>query len=69
MMITGEANIANVQFLAQKSALKLESIGMKRRGRSVLSIVKEQYGYKGNAAKVLAQMEADWTAYKEIKGI
>ena len=40
-----------------RSALKLEILGMKRRGRSVYSIIKEEFGFKGNKQKVLQQLE------------
>jgi hypothetical protein len=40
-----------------KGALKLEILGMKRNGRSVYSIVKEEYGFKGSKQKVLEQLE------------
>jgi hypothetical protein len=38
-------------------ALKLEMLGMKRKGRSVYSIVKKEFGFKGNKQKVLEQLE------------
>ena len=41
-----------------KGALKMECLGMTRRGRSAYAVCKEQYGLKGNKQKVLAQMEA-----------
>jgi hypothetical protein len=40
-----------------RGALKLEILGMKRKGRSVYSIVKEEFGFKGNKQKVLEQLE------------
>ena len=40
-----------------QGALKLEILGMKRNGRSVYSIVKEEYGFKGSKQKVLEQLE------------
>ncbi len=40
-----------------RGALKLEILGMKRRGRSAYSIIKEEFGFKGNKAKVLEQVE------------
>ena len=43
--------------LALKAALSMEIQGMKRRGRSAHSIVKEEFGFKGNKQKVLAQLE------------
>ena len=39
-----------------RSALKLEILGMTRRGRSVYSIVKEEFGLTGNKKKVLEQL-------------
>ena len=42
---------------ALRSALKLEILGMKRRGRSVYSIIKEEFGFKGSKQKVLQQLE------------
>jgi|TARA_R110000744_G_scaffold95434_2_gene184395 hypothetical protein len=37
-------------------ALKLETKGMTRRGRSVYAIVKEEFKLKGNKAKVLEDL-------------
>ncbi len=45
------------RFLSLKSALKLECLGMTRRGQSAYSIVKAEYGFKGNKKSVLKQME------------
>jgi len=42
---------------ALRGALKLEILGMKRGGRSAYSIVKEEFGFKGNKIKVLQQLE------------
>ena len=39
-----------------RSALKLEILGMTRRGRSVYSIIKEEFGMVGNKKKVLEQL-------------
>ena len=52
------------RFLSLRSALKLECLGMKRRGQSAYSIVKQEYGFKGNKKSVLEQMEQ---IIKEIK--
>ena len=43
------------QMLARRGALSLELQGMKRKGRSVYSIVKEEHGFKGNKQKVYDQ--------------
>ena len=42
---------------ALRSALKLEILGMRRGGRSVYAITKEEFGFKGNKQKVLQQLE------------
>lgn len=55
-LVTGPG-IRLYQFLARKHALKLEIFGMKRRGASVYSICKKEYGLKGNKKSVLEQME------------
>ena len=45
------------RFLSLRSALKLECLGMKRREQSAYSIIKAEYGFKGNKKSVLEQME------------
>ena len=50
--------IANFRLRSLRGALKLEIAGMKRRGRSVYSIIKEEFGFKGNKRRVLKQLEA-----------
>lgn len=53
------SDINAFRLLALKGALKLESKGLKMsRGRSALSVVKAEFGFKGNAATVLPQFEA-----------
>ena len=49
---------ANFRLRSLRGALKLEIAGMKRRGRSVYSIIKEEFGFKGNKQRVLKQLEA-----------
>jgi len=49
--------IAAFRVRSLRGALKLEILGMKRRGRSVYSIVKEEFGFTGNKRKVLRQLE------------
>ncbi len=46
------------RLLALKLALGLEMKGLKRRGRSALSIIKAEFGLKGTAKTVLPQYEA-----------
>lgn len=50
-----DAQIPVARMLVLKAALKLECLGMKRRGRSVYSIVKEEFSLRGSKASVLAQ--------------
>jgi hypothetical protein len=50
-MITGK-NIGVYQMMVQLSALKMETLGMKRRGTSAFKIIKQTYGLKGTKEKV-----------------
>ena len=59
-----EAIVANTpdkiemfRLLALRGALKLELVGMCRRGPSAYSIIKSQYGFKGSKQRVLDQFE------------
>jgi hypothetical protein len=49
--------IAMFRLLSLRSALKLECLGMKRRGQSAYSIVKAELRLKGNKKSVLKQLE------------
>ena len=49
--------IAWARILTLRSGLKLETKGMKKRGRSCLDIVKEEFGFKGDVHKVYAQLD------------
>ncbi len=62
-MIKGKENIDIFRLKVLRSALYLETQGIKRRGRSVYSIVKEEYNLKGSKQKVLDQL--DEIIYKE----
>ena len=53
------------RMLAMRSALRLEAIGLKRRGPSVLSMVKREFGFKGNAKSVSDQF-ADYLRERKI---
>ena len=44
------------QLCARRGALRMELVGMKRRGRTAYSLCKEIYGLKGTRERVLAQM-------------
>jgi hypothetical protein len=49
--------INNFRLRSLRGALKLEILGMKRRGRSAYSLIKEEFGFKGNRQSVLVQIE------------
>jgi len=57
-VISGEANVRNARVLVLRSALGLELKGLKRRGRSAYSIVKQEFGFKGNKQKVYDLLSA-----------
>ena len=56
MLITGD-KIEGARLIALKHMLHLEMKGMKRRGRSAYSIVKEELGFRGNRQRVYDQLE------------
>ena len=56
-VLTGES-INNYRAKVLLAALKLECLGMKRRGPSAYSIVKAEYNLKGNKLSVLNQLES-----------
>jgi len=45
------------EFLRLRSSLKLETRGLKKGGQSAYSIIKREFGFKGNKKSVLQQME------------
>jgi hypothetical protein len=57
VIITGN-DIDTYRLLALKGALKLETLGMKRRGPSAYSIVKKEFNLRGDKVSVLKQFEA-----------
>ena len=48
--ITGQGHIDRFRLLAQRGAVKLEKLGMKRSGRSATSRMKEKYNLPKNAS-------------------
>jgi hypothetical protein len=65
VMITGE-HIPLYRYIVMARVLKLEMLGLRSsKGRTCYAIVKSELGYKGNRAKVLAQLEAHIEALKE----
>ena len=59
LIVVGSDNVDRARVLVLRAALRLEVIGLGRRGRSVYSIVKQEFGFKGNKQKVLDQLN-DW---------
>ena len=60
--------VINTEFyrlITLRSALELEILGMKRRGRSAYSIIKEEFGFKGNKKKVYNQIDTHIQKIKE----
>ena len=55
MIIDNPNHIELYTMMVQKQALKLEICGMKTRGRSAYSLIKEMYKLKGSKQKVLEQ--------------
>lgn len=45
-----------MRILTLRAGLRLEVIGLTRHGRSCYSIVKSEFGFKGNKQKVLDQL-------------
>jgi len=64
--LTEPWQIALYRMKALAKALELETLGMKKRGRSAYSIVKEEYGLKGNKMTVLEKLNALYEDEKEI---
>ncbi len=64
--LTEPWQIALYRMKSLAKALELETLGMKKRGRSAYSIVKEEYGLKGNKMTVLDKLNALYEAEKEI---
>tara|TARA_R100001443_G_scaffold112618_1_gene126269 strand:- start:278 stop:475 length:198 start_codon:yes stop_codon:yes gene_type:complete len=56
-LISTPENINKFRLLTLKSALKLEIVGMHRRGRSAYTIIKQEFNLKGSKTKVLEQFE------------
>jgi hypothetical protein len=64
--LTEPWQIALYRMKVLAKALELETLGMKKRGRSAYSIVKEEYGLKGNKMTVLEKLNALYEDEKEI---
>jgi hypothetical protein len=67
-LITGSDDVQLYRILTLRSGLALESKGLRlSRGRSCYAIVKEEFGFRGSKAKVLAQLDDLIAARKEVR--
>jgi hypothetical protein len=55
--ITDPNSIKRFHMLSQAKALRLEGMGIRFRGGSVLAHVKRAYGFRGNRQQVIAMLE------------
>jgi len=56
MLITGKENIDAFRLRTLHKMLKLEILGMTRRGQSAYAIIKQETGLKGSKQKVYDQL-------------
>jgi hypothetical protein len=56
MILNNEKQIAHFRLLTLHKMLKLEILGMHRRGQSAYSIIKQETGFKGSKQKVFDQL-------------
>ena len=56
MLITGKENIDAFRRRTLHKMLKLETLGMTRRGQSAYAIIKQETGLKGSKQKVYDQL-------------
>lgn len=68
-VITNPSHIKIYRMVTLKSALKLELIGMKRKGQSVFSIIKREYNITGSKQSVLEQFGKLIAVEKRAVGI
>ena len=67
-MITGE-HIPLYRLMVMVSGLRMEAKGYRiSRGRTCYAIAKSEFGFKGNKAKVLAQLEKHVESVKADMG-
>ena len=67
MIIDKPEDIDLYSIMTKRSALVLEMRGMKRRGRSAYSLIKEEFGLKGSKQKVFEQLTEIIEAIKEYR--
>lgn len=64
--ITGTNNIRRFQKLAQLYAMRLELLGMRHSGGSVIARIKKHYGLKGNKQSIYDQFSKIVAKEEEI---
>lgn len=67
-VITGD-KIPLFRMATLRTGLKLECLGMKKRGESCFSIIKREFGLKGNKNKVLEEFSAIYENAKKEAGV
>ena len=66
-IIDNPEDIDLYSIMTKRSALVMEMKGMKRRGRSAYSIIKEEFGLKGSKQKVFGQLTEIIEAIKQYR--
>ena len=69
MIIDKPNHIELYRMMVQRQALKLQMKGIRTRGRSSYSMIKEQYGLKGNITKVYTEFTVMIETAKQIEGM
>ena len=67
MIIDNPEDIDLYSIMAKRSALVLEMRGMKRRGRSAYSLIKEEFGLKGSKQRIFEQLTEIIEIIKEYR--
>ena len=67
MIIDKPEDIDLYSIMVKRSALVLEMRGMKRRGRSAYSLIKEEFGLKGNKQRIFEQLTEIIEIIKEYR--
>ena len=68
MIAENKYQIQLYSMLALRARLRLELVGMKGRGRTAYSLLKEELGIKGNKQKVLDKVNEIIQVMKEQEG-
>ena len=68
MIAENKYQIQLYSMLALRARLKLELVGLKGRGRTAYSLLKEELGIKGNRQEVLDKVNEIIQVMKEQKG-